>query len=169
MLTTFLCLFLLALALVAVPRMADLAAPKIHKTAARAATKAFVVADGVTLHAGALVGLNAAGFLAKWSDTAGHKFLGVLLQSVTGNTSASPPVEGIVDVSGVTLKSVTIAGTFVQADLNALIYCATDNSADAKKAADTNVEAIGWASRFHSAGVGDITLFTPEEHQALNA
>ncbi len=148
--------------------MANLDAAKIQRTAPRGATKSFVVADTITIYAGALVGLNAGGYADKWVDQAGHTFLGVALQTVTGNLSASLKPEVMVDVSGVTLRDVTIAGTFVQADLNSILHCATDNAADAKKAANTNTKGIGWASRFASAGVGDITLFTPEEYLGLN-
>lgn len=148
--------------------MGFLTAVRMQRTAPRGATKSFVVADGIVIYAGALVGLNAAGYLDRWVDQAGHTFLGVALQTVTGATSAAQPPEAIVDVSGVTLRDVPIAGTFVQADVNSIIHCASDNAADAKKAANTNTKGIGWASRFASAGVGDITLFTPEEYLGLN-
>ncbi len=129
--------------------------------------RSYVVANTVQLFAGALVGINAAGFLAKWADTAGHKFIGVLLAGVTGDTGATPPVEGSVNTNGLVFDSVTVA-SLTQADVNALVYCATDNPADFALTASSNVKAVGWVSRFISSGVGQVTLFTPEEHWMLN-
>lgn len=149
--------------------MANLSKNTYHKTAPRGKTRSFVVDNGVQIYAGALVGIDASGYLDIMSDTAGHKFIGVALEDALGNTSATPPTECRVNTEGMTLENVAIAGTFVQADVNSLIYCSTSNPADSTKTEATNIEAIGWASRFRAAGYGDITLFTPEEHTALNA
>jgi len=147
--------------------MADLTADTVHKTYPRAGRVSFTVANGVTLYAGALVGINAGGYLAKWADTAGHKFAGVLLAGAVGNTSATPPVEGRVDTSGLTIKGALVASLAVT-DVNALVYCTTDNPADFSLSAGSNTKAVGWVSRYISSGVGDVTLFTPEEHWGLN-
>lgn len=147
--------------------MAALTKEQINLGFGRAKTRSFVVADTVTLYAGELVCLNAGGFLAKLADTAGFRFVGVVQQTVTGATGATPPVEAIVDVSGVTLQNVAIAGTFVQGDVRSVVFNTTGNPADTTKTAPTNLKAIGYASRFRSAGFGDVTLFTPEEHLAL--
>lgn len=147
--------------------MANLTVDTLHDTAPRGGRMSFVVADTIVLFAGALVGTNAAGFLTKWADTAGHKFKGILLAPVTGATSATPPAEGRVNTEGATLRNVAVA-SLTQADVNALVYCATDNPADFSLSVATNVKAVGWVSRFISAGRGDVTLFTPSEHQGLN-
>lgn len=148
--------------------MANLTANVIHRTEPRAGRGSYVVADATQLYAGSFVGINAAGYLDKWADTAGHKFVGILLEDVLGDTSASPPVEGRVDDSGVTLKDIPVA-TASQASVNSLVYCETDNpTADCDLSASTNVEAVGWLSRLTGSGVGDVTLFTPEEHWGLN-
>lgn len=147
--------------------MSNLTAATLKVAYPRGESMSFVVKDATTLYAGALVGLDANGFLDNMADTAGLKFVGVLLETVTGATSATPVPEGRVDTSGVTLQNVAIAGTFVQADLNSPIYATTGNPADCTKTATTNTKGIGWASRFRSAGFGDITLFTPSEHLGL--
>ena len=149
--------------------MAVLSADLISKYSPRGGTMSFVAADTIIFFAGGLVGTNAAGYLAKWADTAGHRFLGLIQASCTGAILALPPVEGRVDTSGVTLKAQVIASLATQAEVNTLVYCSTDNVADFTTVASTNVEAVGWCSRFISAGVGDVTLFTPGEYIALNA
>lgn len=138
-----------------------------HKTAPRAGTRSFVIKDAVQIYAGELVGLDANGYLDKVTDASGLKFVGIALLDALGSTSATPPTEVRVNTEGETLENVAIAGTFVQADVNSLIYCSTSNPADSTKSSATNIKAIGWASRFRAAGYGDITLFTPEEHLAL--
>lgn len=146
--------------------MANLTKDKIFETTPRAGVGSYVATNGVTFYAGGLVGITAAGYLGKWADVAGMKFLGVLLEGVVGNTSASPPKEGHVDESGATLLSVTVASV-AQADVNALVYGTSDNSADLSLVAGSNTNAIGWVKRFISSGVADVQLFTPAEYQAL--
>jgi hypothetical protein len=146
--------------------MANLTADTIHETRPRAGRDSYVVDDTVQLFAGSFVGVDASGYLDKWADTAGHEFQGLLLEGVTGDISALPPVEGRVDTSGVTLLSATVAAA-VQGSVNALVYCETDNPADMDLTASVSVAAVGWVKRFISAGVADVTLFTPEEHLAL--
>lgn len=147
--------------------MSNLTAAKLNVAYPRGSSMSFIVATGVTLYAGSLVGLTAAGFLDNMADTAGLKFVGVMLETVTGDTTVTPNVEGRVDTSGVTLQNVAIAGTFVIGDLNSPIYATTGNPADCTKTATTNTKAVGWASRFRAAGFGDIQLFTPAEHLGL--
>lgn len=148
--------------------MANLAKNTFHLVSPRAGTRSFVVKNATQLYGGSLVGIDANGYLDNWADTAGLKFVGLLQHDVLGDTSASPAVEGRVSTQGETIENTAIAGTFVIGDLNALIYSTTGNPADCTKTAGSNVKAIGWASRFRSAGFGDVTLFTPEEHQGLN-
>ena len=143
--------------------MANLTADTTHETRPRGGVRSYTVLSGATLFAGSLVGADAAGFLAKWADTVGHEFQGLLLAGAVGDGT----VKGRVDCSGKTIMEATV-GSLVQASVNALVYCATDNPADFSLSAATNVNAVGWVSRYNSAGVGEVTLFTPEEHLALN-
>lgn len=147
--------------------MADLTVNTLHDTAPKPTRASFVVKNATALVGGTLVGVEAAGFLVNWGpDTAGHYFLGMLLADATGNTSATPPVEGRVNTEGLVIRNVTVA-SLVQADVGTLVYCGTNNPADFTLTAQTNVKAVGWVSRFISAGRGDVTLFTPSEHRAL--
>ena len=82
--------------------MANLSKNTYHKTAPRGKTRSFVVDNGVQIYAGALVGIDASGYLDIMADTAGHKFIGVALEDALGNTSATPPTECRVNVEGMT-------------------------------------------------------------------
>lgn len=148
-------------------RMADLTADTTHETLPRAGRRAFVIEDAVELFAGSFVGINAGGYLEGWEDTAGWTFVGLLLEGDTGDTSATPPPAGKVDCSGPTLVAAAVASV-ADTDMGALVYCETDNPADMDLTASTNVKAVGWVSRFYSAGIADVTLFTPEEYLGLN-
>ncbi len=155
-----------------------------YETRPRAGVRSYVIDDGVTLFAHSLVGVDASGFLDKWANTAAHEFQGLLIDgdrhagtlqsdgtySITGDSTPAAgrtAPEGHVDVSGLTLLSVPV-NSAVQGSVNALVYCATDNPADFVLTATANVRAVGWVSRFVSAGVCDVTLFTPEEFLAQN-
>lgn len=142
--------------------MSNLTAAVIHRGKSNAGFRSYLVDDGVALLAGALVGIDASGHLDKWADTAGHRFVGLLLESATGDTDATPPVEGKVDESGYTIMSATV-GSLAQTDVNAPVYCSTDNPADFTLAPTANVGPVGRVTRYISSGVGDVQLFTPAE------
>lgn len=146
--------------------MSNLTRDTLYTTHARGRAR-FTVANTVQLYAGSIVGTNAAGYAALWADTAGHQFAGIALEAALGDTSASPPVEVMLDTSGPIVEDVAVASA-VQGSVNSLVYCTTDNLADCTLSAGTNVEAIGYVHRFKSAGVADVCLFTPTEHLALN-
>lgn len=126
----------------------------------------WVVANGQVIYANSLVGVNSAGFVVPWANTAGHRFLGRAIEGVTGNTSATPPVSCIVSEGDELPSSLVASG--VQASVGALIFCATDNPADFQLGVTANVRAVGIATRFRAAGVLDVRLFTPTEAAALN-
>ncbi len=142
--------------------MSNLTAAVIHRGKSNAGFRSYLVDNGVELFAGALVGLDASGHLDKWADTAGHRFVGLLLESATGDTSATPKVEGKVDESGYTIMSATVASV-AQTDVNAPVYCSTDNPADFVLAPTANVGPVGRVVRYVSSGVADVQLFTPAE------
>lgn len=136
------------------------------------------IADGVTLYRHSLVGINAAGYVDKWANTAGHQFLGLLddgyersgpATGIVGNTSDNRIPEAYTDTGGQTLLGVTVTGA-TQAGVNGPVYCATDNpEEDLTTSATANVKAVGWLSRYGgSTSDCDVTLYTPEEHLALN-
>lgn len=146
--------------------MAALTADLISETKPRGGRNSYVVKNGVQIFAGSLVNIDADGFMDKHADTTAHRFIGIALEGATGNTSASPPVEIRVDESGTTLRSVTVASA-VQASVNSLVHCTTDNPADMTMSAGSHIKAVGIVTRYISAGVADVELLTPAEHQAI--
>tara|TARA_R100001510_G_scaffold57618_1_gene66459 strand:- start:2629 stop:3120 length:492 start_codon:yes stop_codon:yes gene_type:complete len=161
--------------------MADVTANKVHETAPRSGYNSYPIANGVTLFAGALVGLEG-GFLNHFADGANDVFVGVVLgdaigispgAALTGNTSASPVPEARVDQSGVTLMHLaSVGGTPAQTKVGDLVYATTSNvddlTLDASAGGDAD-HAVGYLSRFRSTTDVDVTLFTPAEHLASTA
>lgn len=146
--------------------MATLTSGVTHETSPRAGRASYVVADGVTIPAGCFVAIGAGGYLNHLADTSGYEFIGLALETVTGDVSASPPVECRVNIEGVTLKGATVASV-AQANVGDLVYCESNNPADMDLSASANIDAVGYVSRYISSGVADVTLFTPAEHLAL--
>lgn len=135
----------------------------------RSGTASYIVANGVSLGIGALVQLEG-GYLDHWDGT-GDYFVGILVGGggrhattdvVVGNTSATPPVEGIVDESGRILAHVAVAGTVAQTDVGALVYCADSDVASLTKTDAAN-KVVGRLVRFRSTSDCDVQLFTPAE------
>lgn len=146
--------------------MAALTADLISNTKPRAGRNSYVVKNGVQIFAGSLVNIDAAGYLDKHADTSGHRFIGIALAGATGDTSASSPPEVRVNQEGFTLLKATVASA-VQASVNSQVHCTTDNPADLTMVAGSNIKAVGVVTRFHSAGVADVELFSPMEHQSI--
>lgn len=138
----------------------------VWETSPRAGTDVYTVKDATTLYAGALVATDANGFLDNWAGaTAALRFVGVLQQTVTGDTSASPKPVGIVNTSGVTLKHVAVTGG-AQNTVNSLVYSADGNIATGLTTTATTAGAIGILKFYRSATDCDVELFTPAEHEA---
>lgn len=144
-------------------------------TPSRGDTRTYVIENAESCYVNGFVGLNSAGYLDPWADTAGLRFLGLFQGYVPGvdsdgtvttvaSTSESPATRGRVDVSGRYLRGVDVAGVSTIASLNAPVYCTTDNYADLSLTATTNVGPIGWLCDFRSASDMDVALFTPWEY-----
>lgn len=147
-------------------------APTI-KGAVRGKTRSFVVKNAQALYVNGLVGIDSNGLLVPWADTAGIKFLGTFVEfdrsGVTqGDTSASPPVRGVVDISGQYLREVDVAGVTARANIGDLVYCADDNPATLSTTATTNVRAVGWLADFRSTSDMDVQLFDAAEYITVN-
>jgi len=143
--------------------MADLTADVLHDNRPNAGKDSFVVLNGKTLYAGALVGVDLNGFLTSWANVATNEFQGILLEGAVGDTTASPPVEGRVDTSGPILRSATVASA-VQGNVNDPVYSLTDNPADLTLTPGLTT-SVGYIRRFISAGVCDVVLYTPTAAQ----
>lgn len=138
------------------------AAVTTQESRPRAGRSSYVVVSGDTVYAGGFVGITAAGFLAPLADSVGMKFVGIALQTVVGDGTK----ECRVNENGDILKGAAVASA-AQSSVNSLVYCETDNPADMDLTASTNIEAIGVVCRYGgSAGVADVKLFTPTEHEA---
>jgi hypothetical protein len=143
----------------------------------RGRTRSFVVKNAQALYVNGFVGLDANGLLVPWTDAASQRFLGVFVEfdkafavgeTHDGDTSATPPIRGIVDVSGQYLVGVDVAGVTARANIGDLVYSADDNPATLSTTATTSVRAIGWLADFRSTSDMDVQLFTPAEYASVN-
>lgn len=138
-----------------------------------------IVTNAATVYTGAGVGLTTAGRASPWADTSGMEWLGLSMGGTTrnssanaggkvvGDTSATPPYEVDVNVSGPVLLGVPVAGASAQADVGSRVYSSTDNLlTDLTLTPTTNVKSIGKIVRYNSATSFDVQLFTPTEYQA---
>lgn len=154
--------------------MADLSATTLVETRPRG-KKSFIIADGVTVYANMLAGLEA-GYLNHWADAANEVdvFVGIVVGGedraddgvLTGETSDSKPPEARVDTTGATLRGLTVGGTPTQAKVGDLVYCGTSNPSDITLDSSGRTSAIGWMSRYTSATDQEVELFTPAEFLA---
>ena len=136
------------------------AAVTTQETRPRAGRSSYVVVSGDTVYAGGFVGVNDAGFLVPWDDTANYEFVGIALQTVTGDGT----LECRVNEKGDILKGAAVASA-AQGSVGELVYCETDNPADLDLTASTNVGPVGRVVRYGgTSGVADVELFTPAEH-----
>lgn len=123
--------------------------------------------NGDILYAGALLGVDADGYAAPWSDAAGMTLLGICMKQVTGDTSASPVPEANVSSSGMILRQISVTSAAGQTDVGALVF-ATDDNTFALGLTPTNVQAVGRVSRYYSGTTCDVQLFTPGEYLGLS-
>lgn len=153
--------------------MADLTKNVLPNMAPRGSKNSWIIKDGVTLGVGALVEIDATGYLTHWSSGLGTAvtFVGILIGGdsrlddgvIIGETSDSPSPRGLVDTSGPTLTGRTVAGTPTLAKVGDLVWCADSDPANLTLT-DPGAEApVGWLSDFRTATDHDVTLFTPEE------
>ncbi len=122
--------------------------------------------DAVVFYAGGLVGVDLAdGLIKKWDDVATYRLMGLVLEGVTGDTSASPPVEIRMNTSGPVIERVSVTGAASQGDNGELVYATDDNTYTLTPTA--NVNAVGRVARYHSGTTCDVKLFTPDEYRGL--
>ena len=154
--------------------MADAAAKIVYKTRPRSGRDAYIIADGVTVYEGMLVGI-AAGYANHWADAAADEvFAGILLGGddrardgiIIGETSDTPPPECRVDTSGVVLMHLTIAGTPTQAKVGDPVYSADSAVASITLTIGALNHLIGHMIRYRSSTDVDVQLITPAEFMA---
>ena len=148
----------------------------------RGDTMSFVIKDGTSIWRGSIVELLV-GYLGPWTDAAGSTLCGVLFNGdvrektgsnagkITGETSDSPPPEGVVLTGGVTLMHLDSVvdesgAAIAQADVGKAVYCGSSSPDDFTLATTGGTHKIGVITRFRSATDIDITLFSMMEHVA---
>ena len=154
--------------------MADLGANDYTQvTAARGATKSYIIANGVTLYIGELVQLES-GYANKWDDSADY-FLGVVVGFVTpgatgalavlGNQTTYPLV--VVDVSGLILEHLdSVGGTVSQAVVGTLVYGTSSNTDDLTMESSGRTDPIGVLDDYVSGTDVNVRLFSNMEFMA---
>lgn len=147
----------------------------------------FRVANAVRIWSGALCGLpgtnaltSARGYLSLWQDQINLQWAGIAiasswtkslitsaqtgtaanLNSVLGDTSASPVPEISVEMGPVIWRNLTVTGVSAQADLwRTLIYCSTDNYTDLSTSATNYAPAIGKVIYWNSSTTASVLFF----------
>jgi hypothetical protein len=120
----------------------------------------YVVNNGSVIYPGALVALNAAGFLIPYAgQSVGVRVLGIANDGDTKTGTAAGDVSASVDVAGVLLEQITVTGVTGQTDLGLPVYGLTDNVNDLTITQVPTQGAVGMITRFHSGTTVDVWLF----------
>ncbi len=150
-------------------------------------SQTFRIANAIRIYAGAFVGLpgtnaltSARGYLSRWQDQINLQWVGIAsnqswtagnitaaqtgtasnVNSVLGDTSATPIVEVSAECGPIILKNVAVTGVSAQADLwRTLIYCSTDNYTDLSTTATSYSPAIGKVLYYYSSTSAVVYLF----------
>lgn len=135
-----------------------------RETASRQ-VEAVILTNAVVCYAGSFMGVDmSTGRAVLWADTANYVWKGLAERGATGNTSASPPVEVEMDVSGQVLKRIAVTGVSAQSHVGDLVYGTDDGTLTLT--ATSNVGPIGEIVRWHTSTTSDVRLFTPQEYRA---
>ena len=161
--------------------------PPIEHDARRSWPQTFRIANAVRIFAGAFVGLpgtnaltSARGYLSLWQNQVNIQWVGIAeaqswtgglitsaqtntvanVNSVLGDTSATPVVETSVECGPIILKNVAVTGVSAQADVwRTLVYCSTDNYTDLSTTAMSYAPAIGKVLYWYSSTSSVVRLF----------
>lgn len=132
--------------------------------------EAYLVADGVVIYEGALVGLDkATGYAVNWSDVTASTvaLLGIAMRRITGDVppptgSETPEVE--VDCSGVIIKKLSITGGTTQTQVGDEAYASDESTYT--MSAPAGAHPIGCVTRLYSDGKMDLRLYSAAEFRA---
>lgn len=156
----------------------------------------FRVANGRRIYAGALCGLpganaltSARGYLERWQDQVNLQWAGIAeaqswtgalitsaqtgtasnVNSVLGDTGASPVPEITVEMGPLILVNITVTGVAAQSDVwRTLVYCETDNYEDIDTSASTYSPAIGKVLYWYSSTSADVLIFGALRQTAIS-
>ena len=161
--------------------------PPIDRGASVSAPRSNRVANAVRIWAGAFVGLpganaltSARGYYSLWQDQINLQYAGIAeaqswtgglltsvrtgtaanVNSVLGDTGATPVPEITVETAALVLRGVTVTGITAQSDVwRTLVYCSTDNYADLSTTATSYAPALGKPIYWYSSTRVDLQLF----------
>lgn len=129
----------------------------------------YVIQDAEIVYPGGFVGVaSGSGLLVRWSDTVGLTFVGLVDAIVGGGSSGTGDTGGTVAavvLRGPILERVAVTGASVQTDAESLVYATSDQ--DLTLTPTTNVDAIGYITKFHTATQFDVKIFTGDIYRAL--
>jgi hypothetical protein len=131
-------------------------------------TQSFRIANAVTLAVGEYIAIaSASGDAVQIADTAGHVPVGLAIGfdppnesagSTTGDTSATPPPEVIVDIQETILNAQTVSGVTAQTNVGDEVYAVAFNTF--QTSATSNIPAVGKIVRWHSGESVDLLLYS---------
>lgn len=93
-----------------------------YRSSERNMRRAFIVANGSTIYRGAMVSVNADGYLIPAADTASTHFAGVALDKVVGDGVLTCEV----DIGGCEVKASHEDGSLTIANVGDAVVCDTD-------------------------------------------
>lgn len=145
------------------------------------------IANAIRVYAGAFVGFPGAnaltssrGYLVLWQNQLNIQWAGIAeaqswtgglltsartgtaanVDSVLGDTSATPVPEIAFDAGTIILREVAVTGVSAQTDVGrSLVYCETDNYADMTTTATTYAPAIGKVVYWNTSTTCSVMLF----------
>ena len=149
--------------------------------------QSFRIANAVRIYAGALCGLpgtnaltSSRGYLVKWQDQVNIQWAGIAeaqswpgglitsaqsgtvsnVNSVLGDTSATPVPEITVECGPIILRNVTVTGVSAQTDTwRTLVYSSTDNYTDMSTSSTSYAPAIGKVLYWNTSTTCSVYLF----------
>lgn len=147
----------------------------------------FRIANAIRIYGGSLCGLPGAnaltssrGYLVRWQNQINIQWAGIAevqswtgglvtaaqtgtaanVNTVLGDTSATPVPEISVETGPLILGNVTVTGVSAQADVwRTLIYCSTDNYSDFTTTSTSYAPAIGKVLYWYTSTTADVYLF----------
>src|SRR3990167_3182124 len=169
--------------------------PPFDRGATVSAPRTNRVANSVRIWAGALVGLpganaltSARGYYTIWQDQVNLQFAGIAeaqswtgglltsvrtgtaanVNSVLGDTGATPVPEITVETGALVLTYITVTGITAQSDVwRTLVYCSTDNYADLSTTAPSYSPALGKPIYWYSSTRVDFQFFGMQRMTAI--
>lgn len=128
----------------------------------------YVVTDGVTHHAGALVCVNrTTGRSVIPANTTGFRFRGFCLHSATGNSAGTVRVS--VDTRGRVVERVSVTGVSDGTCVGKKVYLIDDDPRTMTLTPTTNIGAIGHIEAWRGGSLCDVLVYSAEGFEQMEA